>query len=50
MDGRYQWKWNIVMLADCCWCLKQDETDIFYERRSNSRSFEEKRKKFDKTF
>ncbi|KMQ83920.1 hypothetical protein RF55_18789 [Lasius niger] len=49
MERRYQGRWNAAMLADYCWCLKTDETNVTHKRRSNSRSFEEKRKRFYKS-
>lgn len=39
MEGRYQGKWNVNMLADYYWCLKRDSYNAFHKRRSDKRSF-----------
>ena len=28
MEERYQGRWDVNMLADYCWCLKRDVTDV----------------------
>jgi len=41
--------WNSAMLTDYCWCLQWNEPNISHKRRSNSRTFEQKRKRFYKS-
>ncbi|KYQ53584.1 hypothetical protein ALC60_00111 [Trachymyrmex zeteki] len=48
MERRYQGKWSTSMLADYCWCLQRDLPHAQHKRRSGSRSFQEKKKRFHK--
>ena len=38
MEDRYQGRWDIHMLADYCWSLKRDCSEI-HSRKSRKRSF-----------
>ena len=38
MEERYQGRWDINMMADYCWCLKRDCSNI-HARKSRKRSF-----------
>jgi hypothetical protein len=44
METRYQGRWNVNMMEDYCWLLHRDDPQAKYKRKSNKRSFEEKRK------
>lgn len=48
MEKRYQGRWNPNMLADYCWLLKRDEPNRKFKRKSQNRSFGEKRTRFHK--
>ena len=39
MEKRYQGRWTPVMLADYCWSLIRDATDISYKRKSHATCF-----------
>ena len=45
MEKRYQGRWNINMMADCCWSLQREIKQRFHNRRSNTRSFRDMRKR-----
>lgn len=49
MERRYQGRWNVAMLADYCWNLKRDEVGVNHKRKSDTRSLEQKRKRFHKS-
>lgn len=49
MERRYQGRWNVTMLADYCWNLKRDEVGVSHKRKSDTRSLEQKRKRFHKS-
>ncbi|KAM0734094.1 hypothetical protein ACS0PU_012459 [Formica fusca] len=49
MERRYQGRWNVTMLADYCWNLKRDEVGVSHKRKSDTRSLEQKRKRFYKS-
>ena len=38
MEERYQGKWNVIMIADYCWCLKSEDSTK-YVRKSGRRAF-----------
>ena len=46
MERRYQGHWNTSMLADYAWCLKRDEPSALHNRKSGTRTFLSKRKRF----
>jgi len=48
MERRYLGKWSPSMLADYCWSLQRDEPHVQHKRRSNTRTLEEKKKRFHK--
>ena len=48
-EWRYQGKWSTAMLADYYWSLRRDEPDTKHEKRSNTRSLENKKKKYHKS-
>lgn len=39
MEERYQGRWDINMLADYCWCLKRDSSELDHKRKSMKKSF-----------
>jgi len=39
MGKRYQGKWTLGVLADCCWTLKRDVPDAKYRRKSYASTF-----------
>ena len=39
MEERYQGRWDINILADCCWCLKRDLPGEKHKRKSLKKSF-----------
>ena len=39
MEERYQGQWNVSMIADYCWCLKQEDP-AQHARKSRRRAFE----------
>ena len=39
MDGRYQERWDIKMMADSCWNLNRDEPDPEHSRKYRKRKF-----------
>ena len=39
MEKRYQGKWTTTMLADYCWTLIRDATDVNYKRKSRAKRF-----------
>ncbi|KAI6647174.1 hypothetical protein LOD99_8827 [Oopsacas minuta] len=39
MEARYQGRWDIHLMADYCWCLKRDCTDVIHARMSKKRKF-----------
>ena len=49
MERRYQGHWSASMLADYCWSLRRDEPHATYKRRSNTRSLQNKKKRFNKS-
>ena len=34
MEQRYQGKWNPSMLADYCWTLARDQSELSYKRKA----------------
>ena len=49
MERRYQGKWSTAMLADYCWSLQIDEPHANHKIRSNTRSLENKKKRYHKS-
>jgi len=45
MEKRYQGCWNINMMADYCWSLQREIKQPLHNRRSNTRSFSDMRKR-----
>jgi hypothetical protein len=45
MESRYKadGRWNVNMVADCCWTLKRDEPHMVHKRKRYTRTFEEKK-------
>ena len=39
MERRYQGQWNVHMLADYCWTIIRDLSDLSHSRKSNKRRF-----------
>lgn len=39
MEKRYQGRWTPAMLADYCWSMIRDATDISYKRKSRAKHF-----------
>jgi hypothetical protein len=39
MEERYQGRWDVNMLADYCWCLKRDVSDVQHKRKSVRKPF-----------
>lgn len=39
METRYQGRWDSVMMADYCWCLKRDSPAAQHSRRTKKRKF-----------
>ena len=39
IEGRYQGRWDIKMMADYCWNLKRDVPDSKHSRKSRKRRF-----------
>lgn len=39
MEKRYQGNWNPSMLADYCWTLQRDASDVEYKRKSTAKHF-----------
>jgi hypothetical protein len=39
MERRYQGRWNVNMMADCCWTLRRDESQAAHKKKSSKRSF-----------
>ena len=39
MEDRYQGRWDAVMLADYCWCLKRDQPAAVHQRNARKRKF-----------
>jgi len=46
IERRYQGHWNTSMFVDYAWCLKRDQPVTLYNRKSGTRSFLFKRKRF----
>ncbi|GBM64476.1 hypothetical protein AVEN_194234-1 [Araneus ventricosus] len=46
MERRYQGKWNASMIADYCWMLQRYNPCEFYNRKSDERTFEVKKKRY----
>ncbi|GBM05799.1 hypothetical protein AVEN_275-1 [Araneus ventricosus] len=46
MKRRYQGKWNLSMIADCCWMLQKDNPCKVHKRKSDKRTFEVKEKRY----
>ena len=38
MEECYQGQWNVNMIADCCWCLKSEDSSE-HARKSGRRAF-----------
>ena len=45
MERRYQGSWNVSMIGDYCWSLHREMPVSSHKRKSNIRSFTEKRKR-----
>jgi hypothetical protein len=45
METRYQVRWNVNMMGDCCWTLHREIPETSHKRKSNIRSFAGKRKR-----
>ncbi|GFW25147.1 uncharacterized protein TNCV_2262051 [Trichonephila clavipes] len=45
MEHRYQGRWNVKIMADYCWMLKQENSQE-HRRKCTKRSFDGKRKHF----
>jgi hypothetical protein len=45
MERRYQGRWNVNMIGDCCWTLHREIPETSHKRKSNIRSFAGKRKR-----
>jgi hypothetical protein len=43
MERRYQGRWNVNMMGDCCWMLYREIPETSHKRKSNIRSFVGKR-------
>ena len=39
IEGRYQGRWDIHMMADYCWGIKREDSGKVYERKSNKQKF-----------
>ena len=39
METRYQGRWNDVMMADYCWCIKRETSEAQYSRRTKISKF-----------
>lgn len=39
MESRYQGRWDQVMMADYCWCMKRDNPIETHARKSKKRKF-----------
>ncbi|GBN48322.1 hypothetical protein AVEN_225585-1 [Araneus ventricosus] len=50
MERRYQGKWNVSMIADCCWMLQRANPCKVHKRKSDKRTFEVKKKRYYKDF
>ncbi|GBM90320.1 hypothetical protein AVEN_116310-1 [Araneus ventricosus] len=46
MERRYQGKWNAIMIADYFWMLQRDNPCKVYNRKSDKRTFEVKKKRY----
>jgi hypothetical protein len=45
MERRYQGRWNVNMMGDCCWTLHRGIPETSHKRKSNIRSFAGNRKR-----
>jgi hypothetical protein len=45
MERRYQGRWNVNMMGDYCWTLHREIPENSHKRKSNIRSFADKRKR-----
>lgn len=45
MEKRYQGRWNSNMMGDYCWSLHREVQQATHRRKSNTRSFREKRER-----
>jgi hypothetical protein len=45
MERRYQCRWNVNMMSDCCWTLHREIPETSHKRKSNIGSFAGKRKR-----
>ena len=45
IEKRYQGRWDRVMMADYCWCLKRDNEKSGHKRKSRISHFRSKRKR-----
>jgi hypothetical protein len=39
MGRRYQCRWNVNIMGDCCWTLQREIPGTSHKRKSNIRSF-----------
>jgi hypothetical protein len=45
MERRYQGRWNVNVMGDCCWMLHREIPETSHRRKSNICSFADKRKR-----
>ncbi|GBL86818.1 hypothetical protein AVEN_96050-1 [Araneus ventricosus] len=48
MERRYQGKWNVSMIADYCWMLQRYDPYKVHKRKSDKRTFEVKKTRYNK--
>jgi hypothetical protein len=45
IERRYQGRWNVNMMDDCCWTVHREIPEISHNRKSNIHRFAGKRKR-----
>jgi hypothetical protein len=45
METKYQGRWNVKMMGDCCWKLHREIPETSHKRNSNIPSFAGKTKR-----
>jgi hypothetical protein len=52
MERRYQGRWDVSMMADCCWSIKREAFYQEHKRKSSKQSFatNQKRKHSDPNY
>jgi hypothetical protein len=45
MERRYQGRWNVNVMGDCCWTLYPNIPETSHKRKSNTGRFSDKRKR-----